>query len=207
MTFTELVQAVQDYTANNETTFVAHIPEFITMTEKRIMNEAELPLEQSSTTVALTIGSPTLDMTTVPGYLSVDSIAVNQGNSYTYLDNKDEEYMRVAFPSTSTTGRPRLYNVYDNKTLKFAPTPDQAYTMELRYFSYPAGLSASNATTWLSTNYEFALLYGALRDAAIYLKEEADVVAMYENKFTEAMVEIKQFGEKRASVDTYRTRG
>ena len=72
--------------------------------------------------------------------------------------------------------------------------------------STAAILSAINATTWLSTNYEFALLYGALRDAAIYLKEEADVVAMYEGKFTEAMVEIKQFGEQRASVDTYRTR-
>jgi len=205
MTYTELKQAIQDYTANYETSFVSHIDQFIVMTEKRIMQEAELPLEQSSATVTLTIGTPALDVSAVPGYISVDSIAINVAGAYAYLDNKDEEYLRTAFPDITVQGKPRLYNVYDNKTLKFAPTPDQAYTLELRYYSYPVSLTTT-ATTWLSTNYEFALLYGALRDAAIYLKEEADVVAMYESKYTEAMNEIKKFGEERGSLDTYRKR-
>ena len=45
-----------------------------------------------------------------------------------------------------------------------------------------------------------------MRDAAIYLKEEADVVAMYESKYTEAMNEIIKFGDKKASLDGYRKR-
>lgn len=208
MTYTELKQAIQDYTANNEVSFVAHIDQFIVMTEKRIMHEAQLPLEQSSTTIPLTVGSPLLDVSGVAGYLSVDSIALNVGGAYTYLDNKEEEYMRMAFPNVNTQDKPRLYNVYDNKTLKIAPTPDQAYMVELRYYSYPTSVTViSGGVTWLSTNFEFALLYGSLRDAAIYLKEEPDVVAMYENKYSEAVNEIVKFGENNASVDSYRKRG
>lgn len=208
MTYTELKQAIQDYTANNEVSFVAHIDQFIVMTEKRIIQEAELPLEQSSATLTLVPGTNTIDMSTVAGYIAVDSMAVTVAGAYSYLDNKEEEYLRTAFPDPSVQGKPRLYNVYDQKTLKIAPTPDLAYPLELRYVSYPTSVTViSGGVTWLSTNFEFALLYGSLRDAAIYLKEEPDVVAMYENKYSEAMNEIVKFGENKASVDSYRKRG
>jgi hypothetical protein len=206
MNYADLKTAIQDTTANYETTFVSHIDQFITMTEKRIIQEAQLPLEQNSATLVATIGSTNLDITALTTYMSVDSLALNIGGVYKYLDNKEEEYLRAAFPDITATGRPRLYCVYDTKTLKLAPTPDQAYSIELRYLSYPTGLVASPTGTWLSTNFEFALLYGALRDAAIYLKEEPDVVAMYENKYTEALNEVKLFGTARASVDSYRSR-
>jgi hypothetical protein len=208
MTYTELKQAIQDYATNYEPSFIGHIDQFLVMTEKRIIMEASLPVEQSATTLTLVPGTSTIDTTTITGYIAVDSMAVTVSGAYAYLDNKDEEYMRTAFPDPTVQGKPRLYNVYDNKTLKLAPTPDQAYPLELRYSSYPQSVTAaSSGTTWLSTNFEFALLYGSLRDAAVYLKEEPDVVAMYESKYTEAMNEVIKFGEKKASVDSYRTRG
>jgi hypothetical protein len=207
MTYNELKQAIQDFATNTEPSFVSHIDQFIVMTEHRIIMEASLPVEQSSTTLTLVPGTNTIDTTSISGYISVDSMAVTVGGAYSYLDNKEEEYMRTAFPNPSTQGKPRLYNVYDNKTLKLAPTPDQAYPLELRYSSYPPSLTATLTTTWLSTNFEFALLYGSMRDAAIYLKEEPDVVAMYENKYTEALNEVIKFGDKKASLDAYRTRG
>ncbi len=207
MTYTELKQAIQDFATNYETSFVSHIDQFIVMTEKRIITEASLPVEQSSATLTLVPGNNVIDVSSVAGYIAVDSIAVTVSGAYAYLDNKEEEYMRVAFPNPTVTGKPRLYNVYDNKTLKVAPTPDLAYSVELRYSSYPGSITvASDGKSWLGTNFEFALLYGSMRDAAIYLKEEADVVAMYESKYTEAMNEIIKFGDKKASLDGYRKR-
>lgn len=206
MTYTELKQAIQDFATNYEPSFVSHIDQFIQMTEKRIVNDAQLPLEQSSTVLATAVGVSTINVGAVSGYIAVDSIAVTVGGAYSYLDNKEEEYMRSAFPNPGTLGKPRLYNVYDHQTLKLAPTPDAIYPVELRYTSYPTSIVTS-ATSWLGTNYEFALLYGAMRDAAIYLKEEADVVAMYEGKYSEAMGQVKTFAKDRASVDSYRTRG
>jgi hypothetical protein len=206
MTYTELKQAIQDYASNYEPSFISHIDQFIQMTEKRIVNDAQLPLEQSSTTMSTVVGVATLNVGAVTGYIAVDSIAVVVSGAYSYLDNKEEEYLRTAFPNLSTLGKPRLYTVYDHQTLKVAPTPDAIYSVELRYTSYPTSIVTS-ITSWLGTNYEFALLYGSMRDAAIYLKEEPDVVAMYEGKYAEAMGQVKTFAKDRASVDSYRTRG
>lgn len=206
MTYTELKQAIQDYTSNNEASFVAHIDQFITMTEKRIIQEARLPLEQNSATLTCTPGSTNISIAALSTFMSVDSIAVNTSGTYAFLDSKEEEYLRMAFPNINTLGKPRLYCMYDTNTIKLAPTPDQSYVLELRYLSYPTGLVTTGTTTWMSINFEFALLYGALRDAAVYLKEEPDVVAMYENKYTEALNKIKAFGDLRASFDSYRTR-
>jgi hypothetical protein len=206
MTYTELKQALQDYASNNETSFVAHINDFIDMTEKRIIQDANLPLQQNSTQLTANVNSPLLDVSAVAGYLSVDSLAINVAGAYTYLDNKEEEYMRMAYPNPNTTGKPRLYNVYDHQTLKLAPTPDIAYLLELRYFSYPTSIVLSG-TSWIGTNFPQALLYGAMRDVAVYLKEEPDIVAMHETKYAEAMSQVKGFADKRAHVDSYRARG
>jgi hypothetical protein len=206
MTYTELKQAIQDFASNYETSFVSHIDQFIKTTEHRIIADAQLPLEQNATTLSTAIGVSSIDVSGVTGYLSVDSIAVTVAGEYRYLYNKDEEYMREAFPLPSATGVPRLYNVYDDKTLKLAPTPNAVYPLELRYYSYPTSI-VSASTSWLGTNFDQALLYGALRDAAVYLKEEADVVAMYEAKYQEGLAQVKAFGDKRGSLDSYRTRG
>jgi len=42
-TFTTLKTAIQDYTDNNEATFVSNLPTFITEAEDRILNLVDLP--------------------------------------------------------------------------------------------------------------------------------------------------------------------
>ena len=212
MTYLELKQAVQDYTANTEPSFVASIDAFINAAETRIAQEAELPVQQSATALGLTPGVYVYDLSTVPGYIAIDSVALSTGgiegadSTLTYLDNKDEEYLRTAFPDPTFLGTPRMYNVYDHRTLKLAPTPDTSMMLVLRYYSYPTSIIVSG-TSWLGATFPQALLYGSLRDAAKYLKEEADVVAMYEAGYQEALAEIKAFSDKRAVLDQYRKRG
>lgn len=205
MNYVELSTLIENMTSNHEASFLTAIPQFVRATEQRIIQDAKLPLQQNSTTIPTVAGVDTINVGAVNGYLAVDSLAVTVGNSYRYLDNKEEEFLRAAFPNPTVQGTPRLYNVYDHATLKLAPSPDAVYTLQLRYFSYPNSI-VDTGTSWLGTNFPFALQYGSLRDAAIYLKEEADVIAMYERMYAEAMTEIKNFADKRASVDNYRTR-
>ena len=47
-TYTELQQAIQDYTENNETTFVNNIPVFIRLAEERILKSVQLNLFQKN---------------------------------------------------------------------------------------------------------------------------------------------------------------
>jgi len=206
MTYVELAAALQAFPQDAEPTFLAQIPTFVRMTERRIVLEAELPLTRTSTTLSTAIGVATLSLSAVSGYQSVESFAVQVAGAYQYLDNKQEEFLRAAFPDPTVVAAPRLYSVDTENELTLAPTPDAIYTVQLRYWAYPASI-VDTGTSWLGDNFDDALLYGALRDAAMYLKEEADIVAMYESKYAEALARIQKFAGTRATLDTYRKRG
>ena len=206
MTYVELAQAIEDFAQNAEPSYLAQIPTFVRMTERRIVLDAELPLTRASTTLSTAIGVATLSLSAVSGYQSVESFAVQVAGAYQYLDNKQEEFLRAAFPDPTAVATPRLYSVDTNNELTLAPTPDAIYTVQLRYWTYPASI-VDTGTSWLGDNFDDALLYGALRDAAMYLKEEADIVAMYESKYAEALARIQKFAGTRATLDTYRKRG
>jgi hypothetical protein len=84
------------------------------------------------------------------------------------------------------------------------PTPDIGYSVELHYFFYPESIVTAG-TTWLSDNFDTALLYGAMREAAIFQRQEPDVVANYEAKYQETMMLLKQLGDGKERQDAYRS--
>ena len=47
-------------------------------------------------------------------------------------------------------------------------------------------------------------MYGAIREAYIFMKGEADVLQMYEGKYSEAMNMLKQLGDGKNRRDAYR---
>lgn len=203
MTYTELRQIILDFAVDTETTFADNIDNFIRATEKRIFNDAKLPVAQLQAAPTMTAG--VADITVPDDFLSTDSFAITVSGSFVYLLPKTVDFLNSAFPTT-TQGVPRYFAVKDEATLRVAPVPDSGYTTTLRYAGYPESIVTAG-TTWLGDNYEFALQYGALRDAAVFLKEEADVVDMYSKSYMEALGHIKTFAADRARTDTYRRRG
>jgi len=67
--------------------------------------------------------------------------------------------------------------------------------------------SVSNATgtTWLGDNYDPVLFYGSMREAMIFQKQEDDVVKMYEDKYQEALAQLKRLGDGLERGDAYRS--
>lgn len=59
-------------------------------------------------------------------------------------------------------------------------------------------------TSWLGDNYDPCLLYGSLREAVIFQKGEADMVALYEKQFVEAMAQLNRLGTGLERGDAYR---
>ena len=59
-------------------------------------------------------------------------------------------------------------------------------------------------TTWLSENAELSLLYGALVEAYIFMKGEADVMGLYNQRFQESLMGLKMFGEAKEVTQDYR---
>jgi hypothetical protein len=295
MNYIQLAQAIQDYSENTEALFVANIPTFVQEAEKRIYNSVQLPTLRKNMVGNLTPSNPYLTLPT--DWLATYSIAViDSSGNYTYLLNKDVNFMREAYPTATTTGKPKYYAIFGPNvantqamTCLLAPTPDQNYNTELHFFYYPitivqgqinqlsitnagsgyttgtfynvpiTGGSGANATatvvvnsvgvvssisvtspgslyaignsvsistssvgngtlfsatvvlvtnstgtSWLGDNYDPVLFYGAMREAVIFMKGEADMVTYYEKMFQEAIAEVKRLGDGLERNDAYR---
>jgi len=203
LNYAQLVVQIQDYTENTFTT--VDINNFIRQAEQRIYNTVQLPALRKNVTGTLSIGNKYLAMPA--DWLSTFSLAViNTANEYSYLLNKDVNFIRQSFPDTDTDfyGEPQYYAVFDNTTFIVGPTPDAAYSAELHYFYYPESIVTAG-TSWVGTNFSSALLYGSLLEAYTYMKGEKDVLDNYRNRYDEAMLLLKQLGDGKNRQDSYRS--
>jgi hypothetical protein len=130
--------------------------------------------------------------------------------SYEYLLDKDVNFIRQAYPTPTSTGIPRYYAIFgprsDNPNeLSFilGPTPNATFGVELHYFYYPESIVIAN-TSWLGDNFDSVLFNGVMVEAARFMKEEADVVTMYEQQFAQSLILLKQLGDGKNRQDAYR---
>lgn len=203
MNYTQLVQAIKDYTESTETSFVSHIDEFIKQAEKKIYNEVQLPYLRKNVTGNATLGNKYVQ--TPSDFLAVYSMSIIDGSSdQHFLLNKDVNFIREAYANASTQAQPKYYALFDHNTFILGPTPDSAYNIELHYYYYPTSI-VSVSTTWLGDNYEQALLYACLVQAYTYLKGEPDLLANYEKQYQENMVQLKMLGDGKDRRDAYRS--
>ena len=153
MNYVQLYQAIQDYSENTESLFVGNISRFVREAEDRIYNSVQIPSLRKNVTGTVSSGNKYLSCP--DDYLSTYSMAVieNYGQAsetYTYLLNKDVNFIREAYPSPNTTGLPKYYALFGSQysnanELSFimGPTPDAGYTVELHYFYYPVSIVQS----------------------------------------------------------------
>ena len=295
MNYIELSQAIQSYAENTESLFVQNIPTFVMEAERRIFNTVQLPSLRKNVTGTMTSGNKYVALP--DDWLANYSLAViDADDTYSYLLNKDVNFIRESYPSPTSTGQPRYYAIFGPRssnlnelTLIVGPTPDSAYEMELHYFYYPVsivqqvitgvgsitggsgyitgtyynvplsggsgnyayatitvaggavtsvqiesggsfysveniltvnntyiggagvGFSVSvtvvantTGTSWLGDNYDPVLFYGAMREAIIFMKGEADMVTYYEKMFQDALGQLKRLGDGLERGDSYR---
>lgn len=207
LTYAELTQAIQDFTEYSETSFVANIPNFVRMAEERISRSVMIPELRKNATSTLTAASPYL--VRPDDFLAAFSLAVIDGSgSYSFLLDKDVNFIREAFPSVSDQGLPKYYAQFDGDDAAaeghfiLGPTPDQNYTVELHYYYDPPSI-ITTGTSWFGENAETALLYGSLVEASVYMKGDPALTQLYEQKFKEALSQIGGVGI-RSMRDNYR---
>jgi hypothetical protein len=225
MTYTELSAAIQTYTENNFPTITlansstvsstAQINRFIEQAEQRIYNTVQFPSLRKNVTGTITASNKYLSCP--DDFLAPYSLAVFSGSGpYTFLLNKDVNFMREAYPTPTDTGTPKYYALFGptiassvvTNELSFilGPTPDATYSAELHYYYYPESITvASSGQTWLGDNFDTVLLYGSLVEAYTFMKGEADLIALYDGKYKEALVLAKRLGDGMERQDAYRS--
>ena len=203
MNYTELVAAIQSYTENEYPQVDVNL--FIDQAEQRIFNSVQIPDLRKNVTGTMAIGNKYLN---VPSdWLATFSLAaIDTDNTYTYLLNKDVNFIRESYPDTDSTywKKPEYYAVFDDTTFILGATPDATYGAELHYYYYPQSIVVAN-TSWLGDNFDSVLLYGSLLEAATYLKADAETIMNYSNRYKEAMELITNLGEGKNRRDAYRS--
>jgi hypothetical protein len=211
MNYTQLTSAIKGYAENDfpatagSFTSADQIATFVENAEERIYNSVQLPALRKNVTGTSTAGNKYLACPS--DWLATFSMAViNANNEYMFLLNKDVNFIREAFPDTDAAfyGEPEYYAQFDQNTFILGPTPDANYAVELHYFYYPQSIVTAG-TSWLGDNFESALLYGSLLEAASFMKSEPDVIANYEKRYNEAMTLLKQLADGKNRRDAYRS--
>jgi len=208
MTYTELCAAIADYTQN---TFTAtELATFTKQAEQRIYNTVQLANLRKNVTGTVTANNKYLSAP--DDFLSVYSLAIFPygGGDYTYLLDKDVNFIREVYPSSTTTGTPKYYAIFGPQSsnvteLSFilGPTPSTTFSVELHYYYYPESIVTAG-TSWLGDNFDSTLLYGSLVEAYTFMKGEQDLMGLYDAKYKEALLLLKNLGDGKQRMDTYR---
>jgi hypothetical protein len=202
MNYADLCTNIQNICEN---TFTAQeLAMFTEQAEQKIYNTVQIPAIRKNVTGNMTIGNKYVGCPS--DFLYSYSLAVidDLGN-YLYLINKDVNFMREAYPKSSTAaGEPKYYAYFDNNSFIVGPTPDKAYGVELHYGYYPESIVTAG-TTWLGDEFDSALLNGALVEAIRFMKGEADLVQQYQQLYVQAIGLLKQLGDGKLREDAYRS--
>jgi len=206
MTYTELCTNIATICEN---TFTAdEYAMFAQQTEQRIYNTVQLANLRKTSTTALTPGVAIFNAP--DDFLSAYSFAVvGADGTYTFLLNKDQNFIREAYPTVAATGTPKHYAIdgpqTDDTKLQFilGPTPSAALATSLQYYYYPESIVIAG-TTWLGNNFDSALLNGALVEAIRFMKGDADLVALYQSMYVQSIALLKNLGDGKQRADAYR---
>jgi hypothetical protein len=201
VTYTELIANIQDIC---EQTFTAdQLAMFTQQAEQLIFAAVDLPALRKNQTGTTTLNNKYLTMPS--NMLYVYSLAViDANNEYHYLLNKDVSFIREAYPVAATAGLPMHYGIFGDGTFILGPTPDAAYASEIHFAIYPTSIVTAG-TTWLGTEFDSALLNGALVQAIRFQKGEGDMVAMYDKMYMDAISLLKNLGAGHLETDTFRS--
>jgi hypothetical protein len=203
MNYTELCTNIENICENEFS--AQELAMFTEQAEQKIYNTVQIPAIRKNVTGAMTTGNKYLQIPS--DFLYVYSLAVIESSGeYHYLIDKDVNFIREAYPRDVTATRtiPKYYAIFDASAFIVGPTPDQAYSAELHYGYYPESIVTAG-TTWLGTEFDSALLNGALVEAIRFMKGEQDLVGQYQQLYVQAIGLLKNLGDGKLRTDTYRT--
>jgi hypothetical protein len=128
-TLATLKSTVQDYLQVSETTFNNNLDTFIKESESRIFKSVQLPEQRKN--VQGTLSASNRFLATPDDFFAPFSLAVIDSSKYYYLNFKHPSFIKEYSPTTTTTGRPKYYSLFDNTA--FELSPDVIATFETRF--------------------------------------------------------------------------
>lgn len=152
---------------------IAQLPRLIQLAENRIASEVRGLGFLRVLKGTMTGGNPVIDKPAT--WRESSSLRLMIGTQTKTVYKRSYEYCRAYCEDTSVKRTPRFYADYDFAHFFVAPSPDKNYDFELVFFEKPMQLSKENETNWTTVHAPQLLLYAALLEAQVYLKNDARI--------------------------------
>ena len=192
-TFAGLKATIADYLNRDDLTAI--IPSFITIAEakfnrklrtRQMIKRAEGQIETAFFTY------PADWLQAKEFQLNTNPIVRLQFVTEAYGDElKANRYVSI--------GQPAYYTITGTQ-LEFIPAPDSTYSAELTYYAKIPALSDANTSNWLLAYAPDLYLYGALMEAAPYLKDD-ERLPVWSQMYVNSLGDI-EVADERASVSS-----
>ena len=192
--YPSLQTAVTEYLARDQdTTLIARIPSFIQLAEAKFNRQLFVRQMENRAIAVVDLTSSEPEFIALPAdFQSMRRVRLSSVTGKPPLEFRSGLQMdEFRFRSADVAAEPRYFTVFGNE-IELAPTPDQAYTIEMVYRANIPPL-ATNTTNWLLTLAPDLYLYGALLESAPYIKEDARIQT-WGLGFTSALNDLNSLG-------------
>lgn len=191
---TSLQAAMTEYLARDQdTTLIARIPTFIQFAEAKFNRQLFVrQMERRSTALTDATSSEPEFISLPSDFQSMRRVRLSSVPGKACLEFKSGTQMdEYRFGISDVAGQPRYFTVFGGE-IELAPTPDQNYTVEMIYRTSIPSLG-TNASNWLLALAPDLYLYGALLEAAPYIKEDGRIQT-WGLGFTSALNDLNNLG-------------
>ena len=151
----------------NRSDLDAVIPDFITLTERRLDRDIRARANMVRANTTTISGTAFYNLPT--DMLELRNVVYDSTNNSYALSYMSPESLSREY-GTYTNGVPRAYSII-GEDIKIAPTPDGSYTLGINYYSALTPLSSSVATNNILDNFPELYLFGACAEGAVYLND------------------------------------
>jgi|TARA_Y100000004_G_scaffold49386_1_gene54396 hypothetical protein len=200
MTYTSLKTDIQTWAENTGTDFTNQLDTFIDNTQIRLSREIDPVGFNENVTSSMSVGDRFITLPTNIDPMLINYLNIIVSDDRKFLEIKPIEYLQEYWPDSSLKDQPRYFANFNDTTLYVAPTPDQAYVMELGYQGRINPLSNTNTTNWYTDNAPDALLYGCLSEANLFTKNMEDY-NIYKQKYVESVTALNNEARRRRRTD------
>ena len=200
ISYSDFLTQVRNYTEVDSNVLTdTIIGQFIRNTELYVAGAVDYDDTRKYATSSFTANKRYL--VTPADFLVIRSLQVfsttDQTGDRTFMEKRDTSFISE-YNGSGTTGLPKYYANWDESSIVVAPTPDQAYVVQLNYIITPPSFTASN-NTYLSEYQQGMLLDGVLTEAFAFLKGPMDMYNLYKSKYNECIQNfaLQQMGRRR----------
>lgn len=157
------------------------IPDFVALAEARFNRDLRILNQEVSATI--TTGAPAYAMPS--DFRRIKRIWIS--------GQPNRPLTQISGPSAAQTypwspGCTLSYYI-ENRTLHFLPEPNQALTLDCTYLSRITPLTSANQSNWLLEEHPDAYLFGALLEAAVYIRDQ-DAINYLDGRLTNTLQDI-----------------